>query len=65
MIKVKFIHDGRHKGWRYREGEEVLLPDGLADLAILEGMAIKVIQRENVVNHKAYQALEAARRSLK
>jgi len=65
VVKVRFIHDGRHKGWRYKEGEEVLLSDGMAKLAIDEGVAVKVIQRQNMVNAKAYQALENAKRSLK
>jgi hypothetical protein len=65
VIKVIFIHDGRHKGWRYKQGEEVLLTDGMANLAIQEGVAIKVVQRENVVNRMAYNALESAKRSLK
>lgn len=65
MIKVRFIHDGRHKGWRYKEGDEVLLPDGLGNLAISEGVAVKVVQRENAVNRNAYHSLEQARRSLK
>jgi protein-disulfide isomerase-like protein with CxxC motif len=65
VIKVRFIHDGRHKGWRYREGEEVLLTDSMAKLAIDEGVAVQVVQRQNAVNRNAYQALEQAKRSLK
>jgi protein-disulfide isomerase-like protein with CxxC motif len=65
VIKVRFIHDGRHKGWRYREGEEVLLSDGMAKLAIDEGMAVKVIQKEYAVNRNAHRALGNASRSLK
>lgn len=62
MIKVRFIHDGRHKGWRYKQGEEILLPDNLANLAITEGMAVPVERpKQNALDRKAYNS---ERRSL-
>jgi hypothetical protein len=68
VIKVRFIHDGKAKGWRYGQGEEVLLPDGLAQLAIKEGMAIDITQArpQHSVSRGAYHSIaEAKERSLK
>jgi hypothetical protein len=47
MILIEFIHDGHHKGWRYKRGERVELYDQLAQQAIDEGMA-KLIQYTRV-----------------
>lgn len=61
---MRFIHEGYHKGWRYKEGEVVLLPDGLAKLAQAEGMAVPVEKNRasNTTNPRATGALDQAKR---
>lgn len=61
MILVRFIHDGKHKGWRYKEGDQVLLADPLAKLAIDEGMAITVQDRKQVSRPSSLRSVDEAR----
>jgi len=61
MILVRFTMDGRHKGWRYKEGEEILLPDNLANLAMQEGVA-RPIQNRQISRSTASRSVEEAKR---
>lgn len=68
MVKVRFLYDGRPKGWRYRENEEALLPDNLAHLAIMENLAVPISGRMQMqTDPRTTRSLDEARerRSLK
>lgn len=66
MIKVRFI--AKHKGWRNKPGDEVLLPDKVAQEAIDLEIAIRIDKpkTEHAVSKTAHDAIaQAKNRSLK
>lgn len=69
MIRIRFIRDGKEgkvSKWRYKEDEEVLLPDYLAKEAIDEGLAIRIDKpvKENTSSASAQRALDQAKREI-